>query len=121
MLSAMTPTIVLDADGHVRIVTGARGGPRIITAVFQVISNIIDYDMDVATAVRTPRIHMQHLPDVLFYERDGMPADIIAALEARGHKVEPRGGVGTAPTIVRRGSVWTGVPDPRTGGKGAGY
>jgi gamma-glutamyltranspeptidase/glutathione hydrolase len=116
MLSAMTPTIVLAPDGHVLLVTGARGGPRIITAVFQVISNVIDYRMDVAAAVRTPRIHLQHLPDVLYFERNGMTAELIAQLQALGHTVEPRGGIGTAPTILRRGSVWTAVPDPRTGG-----
>jgi gamma-glutamyltranspeptidase/glutathione hydrolase len=121
MLSAMTPTIVLDRDGRVLMVTGARGGPRIITAVFQVISNVIDYDMDVARAVRAPRIHHQHLPDVLYYERNGLSADVLRALEALGHHVEMRGTVGTAPTILRRGSVWTGVADPRTGGAAAGY
>ena len=121
MLSAMTPTIVLDRDGRVLMVTGARGGPRIITAVFQVISNVIDFGMDVATAVRTPRIHHQHLADVLYFERDGLSDDVLSALEARGHRVEARGPVGTAPTILRRVGVWTGVADPRTGGAAAGY
>jgi gamma-glutamyltranspeptidase / glutathione hydrolase len=73
MLSAMTPTIVLDRSGHVLLVTGARGGPRIITAVFQVISNVIDHGMDVGTAVHAPRIHHQHLPDASF-ETDGLSA-----------------------------------------------
>jgi gamma-glutamyltranspeptidase/glutathione hydrolase len=121
MLSAMTPTIVLDRSGNVMMVTGARGGPRIITAVFQVISNVLDYGMDVGAAVHAPRIHHQHLPDVLGYERDGLPADVIAQLQAMGHTVEARAGVGTAPTILRRGGVWTGVPDPRTGGLAKGY
>jgi gamma-glutamyltranspeptidase / glutathione hydrolase len=121
MLSAMTPTIVLDRDGAVMVVTGARGGPRIITAVFQVLSNIIDYGMDVGTAVHAPRIHHQHLPDALQYERGGLNDDVVAGLRAMGHTVEPRGGVGTAPTILRRGGVWRGIPDPRTGGSAAGF
>jgi gamma-glutamyltranspeptidase/glutathione hydrolase len=121
MLSAMTPTIVLDRNGRVLMITGARGGPRIITAVFQVISNVIDYGMDVAKAVAAPRIHHQHLADVLYFERNGLPEDVLAALEALGHRVEARGPIGTAPTILRRGRVWTGVPDPRTGGSAAGY
>ncbi|HSJ10247.1 MAG TPA: gamma-glutamyltransferase [Longimicrobiales bacterium] len=121
MLSAMTPTIVLDPDGDVLLVTGARGGPRIITAVFQVITNVIDHGMDVAAAVHAPRIHHQHLPDVLGFERDGLGEDVVAQLRAMGHEVEARGGVGTAPTILRRGGVWTAVPDPRTGGSARGY
>src|SRR5690606_7911706 len=117
MLSAMTPTIVLDADSTVLLITGARGGPRIITAVFQIISNVLDHDMDVPAAVHAPRIHHQHLPDVLFFEHDGLIADVIAQLEEMGHTVQPRGGIGTAPTILRRNGLWTAVPDPRTGGR----
>jgi gamma-glutamyltranspeptidase / glutathione hydrolase len=121
MLSAMTPTLVLDRNGSVLIVTGARGGPRIITATFQVISNIIDHGMDVATAVHAPRMHHQHLPDILYYERNGLRARQIELLREMGHTVEPRATVGTAPTILRRKGVWTGAPDPRTGGSAAGF
>ncbi|HSJ24628.1 MAG TPA: gamma-glutamyltransferase [Longimicrobiales bacterium] len=121
MLSAMTPTIVLDPAGDVLMVTGARGGPRIITAVFQVISNVLDHGMDVATAVRAPRVHHQHLPDALFHESSGMGATRIGQLEAMGHTIQSRATVGTAPTILRRGSVWTAAPDPRTGGSAGGF
>jgi gamma-glutamyltranspeptidase / glutathione hydrolase len=121
MLSAMTPTIVLDRNNDVLLVTGARGGPRIITAVFQVMSNVIDHDMDVAAAVHAPRIHHQHLPDVLYYEGSGLSPQRIRQLEALGHTVQSRATVGTAPTILRRGGIWTAVPDPRTGGSAAGF
>jgi gamma-glutamyltranspeptidase / glutathione hydrolase len=121
MLSAMTPTIVLDRNGRVMLITGARGGPRIINAVFQVISNVIDYGMNVTQAVYAPRIHHQHLPDALGYERNGLSPETIAALKAMGHTVEERDGVATAPTILRRGNVWTAVPDPRTGGTATGF
>jgi gamma-glutamyltranspeptidase / glutathione hydrolase len=121
MLSAMTPTIVLDRSGDVLMVTGARGGPRIITAVFQVISNVVDHGMDVSAAVRAPRIHHQHLPDVLYHEPEGLAEQRIQQLRAMGHQVAPRATVGTAPTIVRRGGVWTGAHDPRTGGLAAGF
>jgi len=49
-LSSMTPTIVLK-NGKVVLVTGSPGGSRIISAVLQVIVNVIDYHMDVAAAV----------------------------------------------------------------------
>src|SRR5690606_12309134 len=81
----MTPTIVLDERGRPWLVTGARGGPRIITATFQVLSNILDHDMGLAAAVSAPRIHHQHLPDVLFYEEGGLPPDAVDALRALGH------------------------------------
>ncbi|MEO5509251.1 MAG: gamma-glutamyltransferase [Longimicrobiales bacterium] len=122
MLSAMTPTIVLDTDGSVLVVTGARGGPRIITAVAQVLLNILDYGFDVGQAVYAPRIHHQHLPDALTFEPRGLYEAQVQALRALGHDVEQRTGyVGTAPTILRRNGVWTAIPDPRTGGKAIGY
>jgi gamma-glutamyltranspeptidase / glutathione hydrolase len=121
MLSAMTPTIVLDASGNVLMVTGARGGPRIISAVFQVLSNVLDYGMDVATAVRAPRIHHQHLPDAIQYERHGLSDARADQLRAMGHAVQPRETVGSAPTILRVRGSWTGAADPRTGGAAAGF
>jgi gamma-glutamyltranspeptidase / glutathione hydrolase len=121
MLSAMTPTIVLDPTGEVLMVTGARGGPRIITAVFQVMSNVIDHGMNVAAAVHTPRVHHQHLPDALFHEPGGLAPVLMSELAGMGHTLQSRPTVGTAPTIVRDGGRWTAMPDPRTGGRAAGF
>jgi gamma-glutamyltranspeptidase / glutathione hydrolase len=121
MLSAMTPTLVIDPAGQVVVVTGARGGPRIISGVWQVISNIVDHRFDVLAAVNAPRIHHQHLPDVLYFERDGIPDGVADALRDRGHTVQPRGGyIGVAPTLLRDARGWTGVADPRRPGLAAG-
>ena len=48
MLSAMTPSIVLDPSGQLYLVVGTPGGPRIITMVYHVISNVIDHRMPLA-------------------------------------------------------------------------
>ncbi len=72
MLSAMTPTIMLGQDRRVELVTGSPGGPTIITTVAQLISNLVDFEMDLARATAAPRLHHQHLPDVLYFERDGL-------------------------------------------------
>ncbi|MBI4544505.1 MAG: gamma-glutamyltransferase [Gemmatimonadetes bacterium] len=121
MLSAMTPTIVLGRNRQTLLITGARGGPRIITAVFQVLSNLVDHGLDLVAAVNTPRIHHQHLPDVLYYERDGLNAATVDSLTLRGHSVEARSGyIGSAPSLLRLGDHWVGVPDPRQGGLAAG-
>ena len=119
-LSSMSPTIVVDRGGRVVLVTGARGGSRIITAVFQVMSNALDFGMDAYAAVATPRVHHQHLPDLLFVEPEGLPSDTLRALERLGHATKA-GGSGVAPTIVRRGNTWTAAPDPRRGGAAEGY
>ena len=49
-LSSMTPTMVL-RDGKLFMVVGAPGGSRIITAVMQVILNVIDFGMNAQDAV----------------------------------------------------------------------
>ncbi len=66
-LSSMSPTIVLK-DGKPVLLTGSPGGSRIISAVLQVIVDVLDYHMDVAAAVAAPRLHNQWLPDVVRVE-----------------------------------------------------
>ncbi|NND70979.1 MAG: gamma-glutamyltransferase [Rhodothermales bacterium] len=101
MLSAMTPTIVEDEKGRLKMVIGTPGGSTIITTVFQVILNVIDHDMDIAAAVSAPRVHHQWQPDVLFYENMGLAADVVDNLMARGWNVDERSGTsGRADGIV---------------------
>ena len=80
----MSPTIVLK-DGKPVLVTGTPGGSRIISAVLQVIVNVLDYSMDVAAAVAAPRLHHQWMPDDVRVER-GFPEEVLAALRAKGHQ-----------------------------------
>jgi gamma-glutamyltranspeptidase / glutathione hydrolase len=122
MLSAMTPTIVVAPNGQTLLVTGARGGPRIISAVFQIMSYVIDHQQPIKQAMESPRVHHQHLPDVLYHERGALSPEEIATLTAMGHQVQERpGSVGSANSILRVGNTWTGAPDPRSGGTAKGY
>jgi gamma-glutamyltranspeptidase/glutathione hydrolase len=120
MLSAMTPTMMEDSSGDLMLVTGARGGPTSISAVAQIISNVVDYGLEIATAVRLPRIHHQQFPDTLRYEADGFPPEVLEELRARGHRLEVRGYIGVAPSILRRDSLWVGSYDPRVPGLAGG-
>jgi gamma-glutamyltranspeptidase/glutathione hydrolase len=113
-LSSMSPTIVLK-DGKPVLVTGSPGGSRIISTVLQVIVNVLDYDMDVASAVAAPRLHHQWLPDEVRIER-GFPDDVIAALKAKGHTVVEPLGQTSANTIAVTEHGLFGAPDPRTRG-----
>lgn len=122
MLSAMTPTIVVDPQGRLRLVLGSPGGPTIITSVAQVILNVLDHHMALSDAVAAVRVHHQAWPDRLYYERAGLLPETLAALRALGHVLEERSGYsGDIAAIERRGSAWIGVPDPRRGGGAAGY
>jgi gamma-glutamyltranspeptidase/glutathione hydrolase len=122
MLSAMTPSLVLAPDGSVLMVTGTPGGSTIITTVFQTISNVLDFGMNVAQAVNAPRVHHQHLPDEIRYERGGLDPRTVRAIEALGHTVVERNGVsGDVQMILVEDSVITAWSDPRRGGRAIGY
>jgi gamma-glutamyltranspeptidase/glutathione hydrolase len=122
MLSAMTPSIVLDPDGELLMVVGTPGGPTIITTVTQVISNVVDHGMTLAEAVSAPRIHHQAQPDRIQYERGGLAPEVVARLERMGHTVVARLGFsGDVAGVVRSGAGWLGVADPRSGGGAVGY
>jgi gamma-glutamyltranspeptidase/glutathione hydrolase len=121
MLSAMTPSLVLDPEGRLLLVVGTPGGPRIITMVYHVISNVIDHRMPLAQAVEAPRMHHQGLPDTLPVERGGFPPATLDSLRARGHAISEGGYWGDVEAIIRTPTGWQGVSDPRRGGGGAGY
>lgn len=113
-LSSMSPTIVLK-DGKLFMVVGSPGGSRIITTVLQVISNVIDYGMNISEAVCAPRVHMQWLPDELRIEQYGLAPDVVAKLSAMGYKVAvlpPMGDV-NAILVDPRTGVMFGSGDPR--------
>jgi len=122
MLSAMTPSVVLDPAGKLFMVVGTPGGPTIITSVYQVIANVVDQHMTLAAAVEAPRIHQQALPDVIFYERNGLAPAVLDSLRAMGYVLEERHGYsGDINAIERTAAGWVGVTDPRYGGGADGY
>jgi gamma-glutamyltranspeptidase/glutathione hydrolase len=122
MLSAMTPTIVLDPAGRLLLVVGTRGGARIITMVYHAISNVIDHRMPLAEAVAAPRMHHQGLPDTLQVEPGGFPAATLDSLAARGHAITVANEYwGDVQAIIRTPAGWQGVSDSRGGGAGEGY
>ena len=119
-VSSMTPTIMLK-DGKPALVTGSPGGSRITTAVLQVIVNVIDRGMSIASAVAAPRVHNQWQPDQVFAE-PAVPADVVAGLQARGDKVVPQRPFTSAESILITPEGFVGAADPRSPGAAAiGY
>ncbi len=113
-LSSMTPTIVLK-DGKPLLVTGTPGGSRIISAVLQVVVDVIDRGMDIASAVSAPRLHNQWMPDQVLVE-PSFAGDLVAALAARGDAVTVAKLTSSANSIVVTPSGFVGAADPRTRG-----
>jgi len=119
-LSSMTPAMVF-RDGKLQLVTGSPGGSRIITIVAEILLDCLDFDMNVAEAEATRRIHDQWLPDELQVE-PGFPQATLQKLTAMGHKIKEYPPWGSAQTIIRQGDHWEGASDPRQhDGLAAGY
>ncbi len=117
-LSSMTPTIVF-ADGEPWFATGSPGGSYIITAVLQMIVNVIDHGMNIADASAQPRMHHQWYPDLLRLE-SGFSPDTIRLLQERGHKVNaPQPSMGSVQTAGFKDGLFRGASDPRRPNSGS--
>ena len=110
-LSSMAPTIILRGN-RPELVVGAAGGPRIITATLQTIVNILDFAMPVASAVSSPRVHHQWLPDRVNVEPKITP-ETKRELEQRGHTLREQTSLGVVQAITWEGGKMNGVADPR--------
>ena len=123
-LSAMTPTIVLRKDGSLWFTVGSPGGPTIINTVLCVVTNVIDYEMNIQQAIDFPRIHHQWLPDELVGEPFGLSGDTQKALKARGHTLAKLRYLGDAEGIMieEKTGMRLGATDPRrSDGLAVGY
>jgi gamma-glutamyltranspeptidase/glutathione hydrolase len=119
----MTPTIVMRKDGTPWFALGARGGPRIITAVLQSVINVIDHDMEIQRAIDAPRVHQQWFPDEILYEPYGISPDTMGILRSYGHKFADKPGYIASATGIMIGSdgVRLGAIDSRSDGTAIGY
>jgi gamma-glutamyltranspeptidase/glutathione hydrolase len=120
MLSSMTPTIVLK-NGKPFLVLGSPGGTSIINAVLDVILNVIDYHMPLAEAEMAARIHMQWVPDKVFYEPGALVYDVKESLISRGYSLEEIPYIGEVEAILVTPKGYEGVADPRGAGDAEGY
>ena len=122
MLSSMSPTIVLK-DGEVEMVVGTPGGSTIFTTVFQVIINILDFNMTPLEAIGATRFHHQLVPaDLITYS--GFSIDrplsdqVIEDLAEKGYRTEPHSfEYGDVQIIVKDGNSWIAASDPRDRGQ----
>ncbi len=110
-VSSQSPTIVMK-DGKVFLVVGSPGGSRIITAVIQMIVNVIDFQMNIAEATNQRRIHHQWIPDILEVE-PGFNLDTLSLLESLGHNVEETFTMGSTQSIYVGSNYLFGASDPR--------
>jgi gamma-glutamyltranspeptidase/glutathione hydrolase len=117
MLSSQTPTVVAK-DGKVVLVTGSPGSRTIINTVLCLIVNVVDFDMDVRSAVDAPRLHHAWFPDVVSFEGTEEHRAAVKALEAMGHTVRgTRQGDAHSVGLDPGSGRYVGAEDRRINGK----
>lgn len=82
--SSIAPTIILK-DGAPFMTLGTPGGARIISALAQIIVNVIDFGMDMDQAIEAPRVHC--LKSKLHLE-GRIPEATVSELKTLGHNVQ---------------------------------
>jgi gamma-glutamyltranspeptidase/glutathione hydrolase len=122
-LSSMSPTLVLK-DGKPFLSIGSPGATRIISALPQILMNVIDHQMDIQQAIDAPRIHC--MTGEIFME-SRIPKDVQQALINKGHKLNVRkemdlyfGGAQAVMIDPKTGIIYGGA-DPRRDGFAIGY
>lgn len=122
-LSSMTPTIMLK-NGKPFLSVGSPGATRIISALTQIIVNVVDFRMNIQDAIEAARIHCM-TGDIFMESR--IPKEVQEALIAKGHKLNVRGPMdlyfGGAQGVMIdpvSGKLY-GAGDPRRDGVAVGY
>jgi gamma-glutamyltranspeptidase / glutathione hydrolase len=83
--SAMSPTIVFDRSGALRLVIGSAGGPAIIEDVAKTLIEVLDKHRDLQAAIDMPDVGNRNGATEI---EAGLGADALAdGLKARGHQV----------------------------------
>jgi gamma-glutamyltranspeptidase/glutathione hydrolase len=113
----MSPTLVFDADGGLRMVTGSPGGNSIVAYVAKTLVGVLRWDLTAQQAIDTPNVIARGLEVRVETGVDGGAA-LADGLAARGYPVEEREGENSGlHVIVVRESGLEGGADPRREGE----
>ena len=116
--SSMSPVIVFDAEGQVRLAVGARGGPRIVGYVVKTLVAALDWELEIQEAINLP--NFAHAGGRVELERNTPLAARAAEFSARGHKVRVAELASGLHGIERSATGWRGGADPRLDGVARG-
>lgn len=123
-MSSMSPVIFADNNGNVRLIAGASGGTRIITATILTVMNKLWFGRNLTEAVVEPRFHNQLFNtsyEALKDPRYHLAQPIREGLEKIGHYLHPWGyAVVQAVSREDDGKIFAKA-DPRKHGWATGY
>ncbi len=121
--SSMTPTIAFDPEGRPELAVGSPGGSRIIDYVAKTVIAVLDWHLDIQSAIDLPNLVARG--GVVELEADTPLAGLEPQLRAMGHEVRLRAlESGLHGIVIRRGddgrTVLEGGADPRREGVAVG-
>jgi len=99
MLSSMTPTIITE-NGQLKMVVGTPGGSTIITSVFQVVLNVLEFGMNMQQAVEYPRFHQQWKPEPTRIEANRLSSVQMERLKQKGYEFSNSASIGLVEGIL---------------------
>ena len=99
MLSSMTPTIITQ-NGQLKMVVGTPGGSTIITSVFQVVLNVLEFGMNMQQAVEYPRFHQQWKPEPTRIEAYRLSSVQMERLKQKGYEFSNSASIGLVEGIL---------------------
>lgn len=113
----MCPVVVLK-DGRIKLVVGSGGSIRIRSAILQVMSNFLDFNMPLDEAVAAPRVHLEKQ---IMQCEGGYDPQAVDELEGLGYQVNRWQGRslyfgGAHSVAVQEDGQLTAVGDSRRGG-----
>ncbi len=111
VISTITPIIAFK-DDKPWMASGTPGGTRIISAMAQLIVNVVDHKLNIAEASQRPRI-FQAASDTPVEFEPGFPIDMLKLMEARGHATKPSLTMGSTQSILIEDGVFQGSADTR--------
>ncbi|MET0154821.1 MAG: gamma-glutamyltransferase [Rickettsiales bacterium] len=116
--SSMTPALVFDDAGALKLVVGSPGGSRIISFVFQTLLLSLEWGLNINEAIDAP--HFAFAGGPLELEKNTPLADLAAPLRAMGHDVAVTDETSGLHAIEIRNGELIGAADGRREGEAVG-
>ena len=117
--SAMSPTMVFDAQGKLRIVLGSAGGPAIINYVAKSILGVLDWGFDIQQSIALPNLGSRNQETDI--ETGTLTEASLERLKSMGHPLKIwEMNSGTQGILIDQMGLWGGV-DPRREGVALGH
>ena len=112
--SSMSPTMIFDDKGQLKMIIGSPGGSRIINYVAQTIISVLDWKMGIQEAVGFP--HYVNRNGTTDLEKGTPIANLQSALESMGYSIRVRDLNSGLHGILLSDQGMTGGADPRREG-----